>query len=151
MTDFEKHTTIACMYITKKPIKFISDLYNLDEESIKIILIDQEVYEYYVCNVCNNLKIRYSFLNYYHCYDCGTKINLRYSKHPVDYNLYNHKLSKYEQIRDDGQGILEAKCNYCYKYFKPTNYQIHKRLKSIYKNKKGKKRNYLHCGCQIHT
>ena len=133
MTDQEKCTTIAWMYINRRSINVIKKFFDLTEQLVIDVLVYEEVYGYTTCSYCNKLKPLIDFADS----SKGAK-NTRCKlcvivnrKTPVQFSSYYPKLNRYEQIRDDGNGILEAKCHYCGSYFKPIRTEIDNRLNAI--------------------
>ena len=152
MTNQEKSTTIACMYINRRLVKNISKFYGLSEKCIVDVLKYEEIYEYSTCTNCNKLKLRTDFTDHgenkvhSRCKMC----NVEKLKVFVSFNSYYPKLYKYEQIRDDGNGLLEVKCNYCGAWYKPNRSQITNRLNAINGNQNCNEENRLYCsdGCK---
>lgn len=137
----EQKTIISCFYITsKESIPRLSKMFNISKEEIINILKEEELFEWVVCGTCGFLK---HYSEYSVCFNrksskgiqtdcklCVAKKHRDASHEYVKYDIYSPKLKIYEEIRNDN-GILEVKCTYCGKYFKPLRSAVDLRVNTL--------------------
>jgi hypothetical protein len=70
-----------------------------------------------------------------------------YSRNEVSYKYYGELLENIHEIRNDN-GILEVKCIYCDKWYKPTPINIMNRINSIYYEGMGGRNLYCSKECK---
>jgi hypothetical protein len=150
--DDDKLITIACLYVNGRSIKTLASLFNLEEDFIVQVLEYEELFEYIHCHDCGRLKHYSEYAKHTKQKATMTRCricNAKNKKEPVNFSGYFEKINKYEKVRDDGQNILEAKCNYCGQWFKPNRSQIEHRICAMNDTLGGKRKsiteNRLYC------
>jgi len=115
-------------------MKIITNLFNLTEEIVIQVLQYEELFEHIVCNDCGKLKPYSDYAKHTEQKETTSRCrlcNAKNKKESVNFDGYFEKINKYEQVRDNGQNILEAKCNYCGEWFTPNRSQIEHRICAI--------------------
>jgi len=79
----------------------------------------------------------------------GKKEYLRkYRRLKARYRSYGYKLSWLEETRESKEGYLEVRCDYCGKWFSPTNMEVQNRLFTSKTSYHGEKRLYCSSECK---